>query len=77
MGFTVSDDLFFSIQTNVLNERVVPARDRSRNLLEGATRAQNYVEQALSPNLTKAEEKLSQAFKTMGSADDDNNAIQL
>ncbi|XP_049703370.2 laminin subunit alpha [Helicoverpa armigera] len=63
--------------TNTLNDRVVPARDRSRNLLEGATKAQNIVEQALSPNLTKAEEKLAHAKKTMGSADDDNNAIQF
>lgn len=56
---------------------MVPARDRSRSLLEGAAKAQNIVDQALSPNLTQAQAKLEHAVKTMGSADDDNNAIQL
>ncbi|KAJ8736784.1 hypothetical protein PYW07_000055 [Mythimna separata] len=63
--------------TNELNSRVVPARDRSSRLVEAATKAQTTVEQALSPNLTRAELQLQQATRTKDSADDDNNAIML
>ncbi|KAJ8738019.1 hypothetical protein PYW08_000614 [Mythimna loreyi] len=63
--------------TNEINNRVVPARDRSVRLLDAATKAQTTVEQALRPNLTKAEQQLQQATTTRDSADDDNNAILL
>ncbi|XP_049885179.1 laminin subunit alpha [Pectinophora gossypiella] len=60
-----------------LKERVTPARDRSGDLLNRAAKALDTVEQQLRPNLTKAEEGLKNAHAMLGSADDEDNAIQL
>ncbi|KAG6444669.1 hypothetical protein O3G_MSEX003477, partial [Manduca sexta] len=70
----VKQDLLLN---NVLNQRVQPTRDRSESLLKVASKALLTVEQGLRPNLTAAEEGLKHAWSTLGSADDDDNAIQL
>lgn len=46
-------------------------------LSETALSAQQTVEEKLRPNLTHAEEALKEAWKILGAADDENNAIQL
>ncbi|CAB3226438.1 unnamed protein product [Arctia plantaginis] len=63
--------------TDELNSRVGPARNRSQELLQSATKAQNTVAVSLSPNLTLATDKLTKAKQLLQSADDDDNAIQL
>lgn len=54
-----------------------PARDRSEDLLNQAAKALDTVEQQLGPNLTKAEQGLTKAVTKLGSADDEDHAIQL
>ncbi|XP_045509429.1 laminin subunit alpha [Colias croceus] len=60
-----------------LNDRVVPARDRSLTLSKSASDALLMVEQVLRPNLTLAEKKLKDATATLNYADDEDHAIQL
>ncbi|VVC86157.1 unnamed protein product [Leptidea sinapis] len=62
---------------NELNDRAVPARDRSLILSERATKILLMAEQKLRPNLTQAEEKLRNAQDILAYADDEDNAIQL
>lgn len=65
------------MQNDQLKDRVSPARDRSEELLNLAAKALDTVEQQLGPNLTTAEQGISKAWSTLGSADDEDNAIQL